>query len=152
MQGQQFEVQLGGLPELSATTSSGAPPTLKGASLSCGPGLAVLLRGSEQVVRARLAQSTSVDQFLVELVDIVRQMFRRRPPAKLPPPAYYERIVAEMDAVGWHRLESLDSSMTRLALRCLDPAGRAHSLVRWACDVHTWKPKESTTQPRKVIR
>ena len=46
----------------------------------------------------------------------------------LPPVAYYEQLVGELDAVGWGALLSVSPALDELQLRVDDVAGRSHTL------------------------
>jgi E3 ubiquitin-protein ligase FANCL len=100
---------------------------MSGAQILCGPDLARLMRPHREIVQTRLNQSSSVEGFLVELQDLLDHVLRTATTSKpLPPPEYYSRIVAELDAVGWQHLMHLDESLTGMKLRCADEAGREH--------------------------
>lgn len=97
-------------------------------SFACERDLAALLAGHERVLRHRLGRAPNVLAFLVELRDVAERVARAEPGAELPGRAYYSRVMAEMEAAGWDRLEGIDAAMRVLRLRHVDARGRAHSL------------------------
>ena len=78
--------------------------------------LYALLGKQVDVLKQRLKRSDNVEAFLVELKDVMERLLASSVAAVLPPASYYQRLVAELDAVGWDKLASLDASMTILNL------------------------------------
>jgi hypothetical protein len=114
------------------------------ASLECCPRLARLFR-DQRVLASRLRLASSVDNFVAELVDLVQTMQQQQQqpagrqsrqsrqslaaqdmPAAVPDTRFYQRLIREIDALGWVHLVDLNDMMTRLALRYTDARGRPH--------------------------
>jgi len=87
------------------------------------------LLGHEAAVLRRLQHATSVDGFVSELRELLERQLARAPAAALPPAAFYELLISEIDAVGWSLLISLSPALDAVALSVADAAGRAHTLT-----------------------
>ena len=78
------------------------------------------------VRNAAAARADAIEQriasFCADLVDLLEKLVSAAPRdgggqfATLPSPAFYERILAEIEAVGWNRVTALDEAMTTLTL------------------------------------
>eukprot|EP00752_Nemacystus_decipiens_P010918 g9703.t1 len=97
-------------------------------SFRCDPELSALLtaRGVWDTLRARLAQAEDLEGFVAELTDVLEKLLRACPRQEPPPAEFYSRLVAEIDAVGWSHLVSMDSLLTSVQLREKDAHGREH--------------------------
>ena len=89
--------------------------------LELEPALAQLLRGREPELERRLHSSRTALEFLEELCELAAD--RAGPNAGAPAAAaqQYCRIVAEVEAVGWGRIGSIDGSLAELTLVTTDP-------------------------------
>eukprot|EP00903_Cladosiphon_okamuranus_P010480 g9915.t2 len=112
--------------------SMACPQGLRGAvdveSFRCDPELSTLLSatGVWETLRARLAQAEDLEGFVAELTDVLEKVLRACPKQEPPPAEFYSRLVAEIDAIGWSHLVSMDSLLTSIQLREQDAAGREH--------------------------
>lgn len=132
----------------SASSPGGAPSSLfiagpatkplSEASFQCCPRLARLFRDS-RVLTARLRLATSMEHFVAELMDLVRSMqatkdvssgelseAARDIPVAVPDTRYYQKLISEIDALGWEHLVDLNDMMTRVALQYKDSRNRLH--------------------------
>lgn len=103
------------------------------ASSACA--LLQLVQGSEEVLRLRLAQSSSIASFLHEFRAYVLRVL---PVAAAADPAlllssssrqvtsYFADIVREIDALGWENVTFIDADMSLLVLTVADKASRKH--------------------------
>lgn len=67
---------------------------------------------------------TFVNAHLVKDLLLILPQVLRACPAQDPPSAeYYSRLVAELDEIGWQHLVSMDSMLTDVQLRAMDPSG-----------------------------
>jgi E3 ubiquitin-protein ligase FANCL len=142
-------------PPAAAAVAAAAPGPLHGARFSCDPELHALLREHRALVQQRLERSGSVQQFLSELRAFAveppsvprgwgasrrlttghallratqEKLLQAAPQATLPPPQYYQRLLGELERVGWQSVAGLDASLSRVQLRLSDAAGRSHVL------------------------
>ncbi|DAZ99749.1 TPA: hypothetical protein N0F65_003536 [Lagenidium giganteum] len=100
-----------------------------GASVEMEAALAAILADHMDAVRVRLLQATSMTHLLTELQDLLSVCL---PPqvasAQGKPPAYYERLVTELEQVGWHRVHELSDDLTSVELQVHDAARRVHAI------------------------
>ena len=79
------------------------------ATLEASPKLQAVLAGHEPLLLRRLEQTTDVSRFITELRELIH---RQIPPRRLlPPPAFYELFISEIDALGWSNLETVKKSI-----------------------------------------
>lgn len=100
--------------------------TVGGVQLWCDGDLHRLLRGHQPMLLQRLLFSKDLTAFMVEVQDIVSQLLRKVAPTGVSSPLFYDRIIKEMDAIGWQRLTSLDDSLTTIRIRVTDADTRHH--------------------------
>lgn len=103
---------------------------------SCDARLRLILAGSEELVRSRLQSCADVDAFVLELRDIVERIKRSEAPSSAAsalerptPTASIACVLSEVEALGWARVASVDTTLRRIELRANDEAGRPHSLA-----------------------
>eukprot|EP00750_Incisomonas_marina_P005763 INCI14119.1.p1 GENE.INCI14119.1~~INCI14119.1.p1 ORF type:complete len:446 (+),score=71.27 INCI14119.1:189-1526(+) len=118
-----------------------AGPTTKPlseASFQCCPRLARLFRDS-RVLTARLRLATSTEHFVAELMDLVQSLqtttdvssgelseAARDIPVAVPDTRYYQKLIGEIDVLGWDHLVDLNDMMTQVALQYKDSRNRLH--------------------------
>jgi E3 ubiquitin-protein ligase FANCL len=92
-------------------------------SLWCDPELAALLSGHTRVLRQRLAQSSDVPGFLLELQQVATRLVAQGSAvhAPLPPPAFFTRLVRDLGEVGWDEVVSFDDTRAAVVLTLVDP-------------------------------
>ncbi|CAN8075622.1 unnamed protein product [Agarophyton chilense] len=102
----------------------------------CGDShLSSLLAPHKQVLNKRLKNAVDPHEFLVEVRDLIERALAASskhysdPQVTLPPSIYYERLLAEIDSVGWNRVESIDKAMHTLHLIISDVANRKHLII-----------------------
>ena len=136
VKGREFRVRLSG-------TGPGGRD-LRRARFECCPSLAAVLGDQEALVGVRLRQSGDAAAFFRELSHLVGHALRSRGGGHeaLPSPAYYSRLVVELDALGWDHLVEMDAGLGALTLRCADRSGREHT---FGATLHADYP---TTAPR----
>ncbi|CAN0406532.1 unnamed protein product, partial [Hapterophycus canaliculatus] len=83
----------------------------------------LVTKGVWDTLRTRLAQAEDLEGFMAELKDVLDKVLRSCPRQDPPPADFYARLVAEIDAVGWSHLVSMDSLLTSVQLRERDAAG-----------------------------
>lgn len=86
------------------------------------------LAGHEAAVQRRLQHSASMEGFVSELREMLERQLADVPASSLPPAAFYDLLIREIDAVGWSSLLSLSPRLDEVALSVADAAGRAHTL------------------------
>ena len=102
----------------------------KGAgSLECCPRLNSLLAGHERAVKQRLAFANDVESFVRELVEFTERLLQAAPPTRLPPSAFYDLLVSEIDQIGWGAVSAISPALDELQLTALDSARRCHTLT-----------------------
>lgn len=144
--GREYAIELANVP------FPGSDESVAEVSVRCDPELAELLRGSEAVVRRRIAHCRSAEELVAEIRDVAARSLRDKAMPALLSSEFYARVVEEMDGVGWGRLSALDGSMTRLTLQCLDAAGRAHALgIELPPDYPRSAPKCSVRLPGPFV-
>ncbi|RLN02347.1 hypothetical protein BBJ28_00004972 [Nothophytophthora sp. Chile5] len=96
--------------------------------------LATRLAAHGATLKLRLAQAASLAGFAAELEELVAVCCRPKTlghgvqAVALPSAAYYTRLMAELDVVGWNRLLQLSDDLRSLELEARDFAGRAHAI------------------------
>ncbi|KAL6064382.1 FA complementation group L, variant 3 [Balamuthia mandrillaris] len=127
--------------------------TLSNAQVSCEPALQLLLSPHLSVIKERLKQSADVETFLVELKDILERVVREETnEERAVDPSFYGRVVAELDAIGWHHLLWVDDTMTCLKLQQSDEEGRTHIItLRLSSDHPQSAPLCMTDLPQPLV-
>ncbi|CAH1792405.1 unnamed protein product [Owenia fusiformis] len=105
------------------------PGVLKDARFTCDWQLSQLLHCHRNIITQRLHHSNTLAGFLVELKTIIeRQLelmhFKR---AVKQSPSYYDRIVTDIEELGWDKLTSVDTEFRVLQLTAKDNAMREHT-------------------------
>ena len=105
-----------------------------GARLHGCPRLRTALAGHEVAVLRRLQHATSVGGFVGELREVLERQLAADALAgsltpALPPAAFYEQLIAEVNGIGWASLCGLSPSLDELQLTIDDTARRAHVLT-----------------------
>jgi E3 ubiquitin-protein ligase FANCL len=141
---------------------------LKDAGIAVEPALERLLAGHQEMIKIRLAQSSSLSSFLNELKDIIKRAMCDNSIAtsefkSLPPPAYYTRLIEDIDTIGWQHVIEMSQDLRTIELQTQDTSGRKHT-IRIICDATyplqapvctvdapedfdlVWDPKKSTLQ------
>jgi hypothetical protein len=90
--------------------------------------LAELLAGLEPLVQQRLVQSSTVADFVQELVQLVTPRLQQRPPPPLPA-MVMAALAGDLDAFGWEHVRAVSPDLLELTLARADVRGREH-LVR----------------------
>ena len=125
------------------TASDGRDPAVEG-----DPRLRAKLAGHEEALEQRLRRGgADVNGLLAELSELIETAGHapqalamqstaeaaapvpQAPSRQLPPAAYYERLVDELDVVGWGALLSVSPALDELQLHVDDAAGRSHVLA-----------------------
>lgn len=116
----------------STKISSVASRPLSDAQLETCENLAQLLQ-EPLALTSRLRLARSIDHFIVELQDLIqnaqatlRSVASKNPLDSLPSTAFYERIISELDTIGWKHLIDINEMMTQISLFYLDSEKRAH--------------------------
>ncbi|KAL3669177.1 hypothetical protein V7S43_005561 [Phytophthora oleae] len=104
---------------------------LDAAQLDVERALASRLAPHSATLKLRLAQASSLAGFAAELEELVaiccRNQFEKQ--ITLPGAKYYEKLMAELDVVGWNRLRQLSDDLKSLELEIKDKAGRTHAVL-----------------------
>jgi E3 ubiquitin-protein ligase FANCL len=97
--------------------------------------LHALLAGSEELLQKRLHQSPTLGAFCLEFKHLVGQLLLRAQTtssaasaAKLPLAAYYTRLLAEINQIGWDHVTALSHELNRISFRFFDSQKREHNL------------------------
>lgn len=90
--------------------------------------LTQILQGREVVVWQRLRTASCAIDFFEELVELASQTLVSQAVLR-PTTDFYNHLVAELDTVGWERLERISPSLVEVGLRAIDRAGREHVLL-----------------------
>lgn len=104
---------------------------LDAAQLDVERALASRLEPHSATLKLRLAQASSLSGFAVELEELVAICCRTQSDKQilLPGAKYYEKLMAELDVVGWNRLRQLSDDLRSLELETKDKAGRTHAVL-----------------------
>ncbi|TDH71963.1 hypothetical protein CCR75_004444 [Bremia lactucae] len=100
------------------------------AQLDVESALATQLEPHSATLKLRLVQASSLVGFATELEELVAICCRKKTntQAKVPSAKYYERLLEELDIVGWNRLGELSDDLRSLELNIKDQAGRNHTI------------------------
>jgi E3 ubiquitin-protein ligase FANCL len=142
----EFEFHIS-LPDL--ITSNGICSSLKGASFSCDEELYSLLSGSKRILSQRLEQSRNLDEFLIELSDIIRRVIVGGTSSSiqnlnLPSPTLCTILLAELDAIKWDCVSSVDLLSRTIAFKLQDEKKRELELT--LCFPLTYPKRAPTCQ------
>ena len=99
-------------------------------TMSCDSQLSSLLKEVDKsVLKNRLCRCNSLKQIITELEDIVQRILgadKKKLPF-LPPAAYFERVLRDIDQVSWNNVFSIDeNTLSEIDLNVLDTSGRSH--------------------------
>ena len=116
------------------------------------PRLRAKLAGQEESLAQRLKRNSgNVQGFLADLNDLLErqeQVGTSATTSRLPLVAFYERLISELDAIGWSTLESVSPALDSLQLRVEDAAGRCHVLgLALAPDYPRTPPRATVALP-----
>jgi E3 ubiquitin-protein ligase FANCL len=111
----------------------GSNGSIADAVIHCSPELRFLLKGYEQIIKHRLARSSDVKSFMLELKDILERIHRStgavvHTDTSCKHLQMFSRLITELQTIGWNRILSIDASLTALQIRLFDSAGRAHDI------------------------
>eukprot|EP00026_Physarum_polycephalum_P004718 Phypoly_transcript_04741.p1 GENE.Phypoly_transcript_04741~~Phypoly_transcript_04741.p1 ORF type:complete len:368 (+),score=56.28 Phypoly_transcript_04741:925-2028(+) len=110
----------------------GENKNLKDASIFCSPKLKTLLKGHEQTLKQRLAQSVDLEAFMLELKNILDQIARthtNKGTEGTSTPIHmqlYSTLVKELQEIGWDQVVELSPDLSSFKIRLLDSANREH--------------------------
>ncbi|XP_032804362.1 E3 ubiquitin-protein ligase FANCL isoform X1 [Petromyzon marinus] len=103
---------------------------VRNARLHCSWQLKQALRGHQALVKQRLEQSQSLEDFIVELKMILETSLRsKRALHAPPPPSYYSRLIGEIEALGWETLTFIDPNFSTIGFSFWDTSGRPHTIT-----------------------
>ncbi|XP_078714874.1 E3 ubiquitin-protein ligase FANCL isoform X4 [Lampetra fluviatilis] len=103
---------------------------VRNARLHCSWQLKQALRGHQALVKQRLEQSQSLEDFIVELKMILEASLRsKRALHAPPPPSYYSRLIGEIEALGWETLTFIDPNFSTIGFSFWDTSGRPHTIT-----------------------
>ncbi|TYZ57136.1 hypothetical protein PybrP1_002768 [[Pythium] brassicae (nom. inval.)] len=109
--------------------------SFENAALEVEPALAAVLADQRDTLKVRLAQATSLEGFARELQELVTICAPAAATASassgdsaLPSAAFYTQLMAELDAVGWHRVLALSDDLGALELETADAGQRKHAI------------------------
>ncbi|KAG9288637.1 hypothetical protein G9A89_006738 [Geosiphon pyriformis] len=102
--------------------------TLKGAQLYGSAELKRLLCGHGTTLQKRLEQCSNIEDFFIDLQDLLERLVTKEKQEPLPPVEFYSTVMAELDSIGWDKLESIDHSFKEIYLKLSDSSGRQHSV------------------------
>lgn len=86
-------------------------------------------RSMEHEDKNRAFRDEHICAFMTELKEILTRLVRDTTLAKtLPTSAFYGRIMAEIDRIGWDRVVSLDLELSNLSFSITDDSKREHTL------------------------
>ncbi len=94
--------------------------------LEVEPDLKVLLRREEETIRQRLARSETILGFLAELKEILDRLsivHERCSLASAPPAEAMQRIIEEIEEVGWENVVSLHDGFRTVGIAVADEVG-----------------------------
>ena len=105
------------------------------ATVTCEPALGRLLRGKAEQLQRALVQSADVNGFFKELDHLVSSSVATAidqevayNPLRLTA-VFYSRLLEEIEAIGWDRVQNVHTSLSSLTVSCKDRADRIHELV-----------------------
>eukprot|EP00250_Pteridium_aquilinum_P006093 c16076_g1_i1 orf=32-1237(+) len=125
--------------------------SLKDAKIKCDPEIRQLLAGFDAILQQRLSECADLSSFILELRDILENISFAHTTASLPPAKFYERVIKEIDTMGWSNLAFIGSDLTRLKFRIFDEAGREHIIeVSLAIAYPKTQPMATADLPRVV--
>ncbi|CAG8582931.1 10939_t:CDS:2 [Ambispora leptoticha] len=80
-------------------------------------------------IKQLLEQHSDLESFLIDLKELlVERLVTKKQSEPLPSPEYCSFLIAELDSVGWDKLESIDHSLKEVTLKLSDSSGRQHSI------------------------
>lgn len=124
LRGDSFRLQLS-LP---------ADGSISKASVHCCDGLLELLRDYTDVIEQRLRQSRTLHGFLEELHTLIDRLLKKRQSlggscsSVGSPRADFVALLADLDAVGWDRVTTINNRFDCIEIEASDHHGRKHQL------------------------
>ncbi|GES94645.1 E3 ubiquitin-protein ligase FANCL isoform X2 [Rhizophagus clarus] len=133
--------------------------SLRNAKLNGSPELKRLLFGHEKALKQRLEQCPSLTEFFIDLKDLLERIITKEKREPMPDESYYSKLLSELDAVGWDKLESLDPSLKSLTLILNDSSSRKHKIYitlsfsypQTPLTVHIDLPSSASKMPNPTI-
>ncbi|XP_060043224.1 E3 ubiquitin-protein ligase FANCL isoform X2 [Erinaceus europaeus] len=104
---------------------------LKKARLLCSWQLRTILDGYHHVVQQRMQHSPDLMSFMMELKVILEAALKKKQDlyALPPPPQFYSSVIEEIDALGWDKLDFVDTCFSTIKLKAEDASGREHLIT-----------------------
>lgn len=102
---------------------------LKNLSFRCDWKLSHALQGHQQLLKQRLNQSKSLVEFLIELKALAEMSLQKEQLTSVKfeaTPLFYNRIISEVEQIGWHNLIHVDASFQDIHFEARDEKGRKH--------------------------
>ncbi|KAL1529355.1 hypothetical protein AB1Y20_000307 [Prymnesium parvum] len=97
--------------------------------LYASPRLCEAVRGHEPRLQHQLQHGAPAAAVLADLRDIAERRIGTSAREALPPAEFYERVIAELDGLGWSVLLSLSPALDEVELLQRDDAGREHAIT-----------------------
>jgi hypothetical protein len=100
--------------------------------LEVEPDLKILLRKEEETIRQRLERSDTIPGFLAELKEILDRLSivnERCSISSAPPAEAMQRIIEEIEEVGWENVVSLHDGFRTVGIAVADEVNNAVSLM-----------------------
>ncbi|CAH1770251.1 15484_t:CDS:2, partial [Entrophospora sp. SA101] len=103
-------------------------PALRNAKIYGSPEFKRLIFGHDKILKQRLEQCYNINEFFIDLKDLLEHLMIKEKEEVMPPGIYYSSLLSELDKIGWDKLELLDPSLKSLVLRLNDSSGRQHKI------------------------
>ncbi|CAJ0638954.1 15139_t:CDS:2 [Entrophospora sp. SA101] len=103
-------------------------PALRNAKIYGSPEFKQLIFGHDKILKQRLEQCYNIDEFFIDLKDLLEHLMIKEKEEVMPPGIYYSSLLSELDKIGWDKLELLDPSLKSLVLRLNHSSGRQHKI------------------------
>ncbi|CAJ0639119.1 10746_t:CDS:2 [Entrophospora sp. SA101] len=103
-------------------------PALRNAKIYGSPEFKQLIFGHDKILKQRLEQCYNINEFFIDLKDLLEHLMIKEKEEVMPPGIYYSSLLSELDKIGWDKLELLDPSLKSLVLRLNHSSGRQHKI------------------------
>ncbi|KAG0053592.1 hypothetical protein BGZ83_000802 [Gryganskiella cystojenkinii] len=90
-----------------------------------------LLEGRESQLQQKMAEATTTESFLIELVDTLEGILSAtdRKNGQGNSASFWSQIMTQLDALGWDRISQLSPDLSRVEIELNDGSSRKHKLA-----------------------
>eukprot|EP01080_Neovahlkampfia_damariscottae_P002977 gene2977-4987_t len=96
--------------------------------IKSNPELMKIIFEHEEMIKQRILQCTNIETILFELKHIFEKLCLKNQ-IELPTTNFYNKIISEIDEIGWSKIIDMNSDLSRITFELLDKKNRKHSIL-----------------------